>query len=241
VSSPTTPTTPTTPTSSPTPANRRTPAATLRAAGLRVEYGPVVALHEVDLQVEPGRMLAVTGPSGAGKSSLLWALAGALTPAAGVVHLGDTTVTGRRQAAGLGVAIIPQGNALSSALTAHENVLVPLLAAAVPAREADQRSTAALAAVGLDDSGRHLVEELSGGQQQRVAIARALAAGASVLLADEPTSDLDSANRQRVIDALRREAADGAVVVMSTHDPEAAAQADAELALDEGRMTWARR
>jgi len=215
--------------------------ATLRAEGLRVEYGPVVALHRMDLCVEPGRMLAVTGPSGAGKSSLLWALAGALSPTAGVVHLDDTTVTGRRQAAGLGVAIIPQGNALSSALTAHENVLVPLLAAGVPASEADQRSTAALAAVGLEDSGRHLVEELSGGQQQRVAIARTLAAGASVLLADEPTSDLDSANRQRVIDALRREAADGAVVVMSTHDPEAAAQADAELALDEGRMTWVRR
>jgi putative ABC transport system ATP-binding protein len=241
VKTPTTPTTPTSPTSTPTPANRRAPAVTVRATGLRVEYGPVVALHGIDLCVEPGRMVAVTGPSGAGKSSLLWALAGALEPTAGTVSLDGTRVTGRRQAASLGVAIIPQGNALSSALTAHENVVVPLLAAGVPASEAGQRSTAALAAVGLEDSGRHLVEELSGGQQQRAAIARTLAAGASVLLADEPTSDLDSANRQRVIDALRREAADGAVVVMSTHDPEAAAQADAELALDEGRMTWVRR
>ena len=215
--------------------------ATLRAEGLRVEYGPVVALHRTDLCVEPGRMLAVTGPSGAGKSSLLWALAGALTPAAGTVSLNGNRVTGRRQAAALGVSIIPQGNALSSALTAHENVLVPLLAAGVPAREAADRTAAALAAVGLEESGGHLVEELSGGQQQRAAIARALAAGASVLLADEPTSDLDSANRQRVIDELRSQAADGAVVVMSTHDPEAAAQADAERALDEGRMTWARR
>jgi putative ABC transport system ATP-binding protein len=216
-------------------------AATLRAEGVRVEYGPVVALHGIDLCVEPGRMVAVTGPSGAGKSSLLWALAGALEPTAGTVSLDGTRVTGRRQAASLGVAIIPQGNALSSALTAHENVLVPLLAAGVPAREAADRATSALTTVGLEDSGAHLVEELSGGQQQRAAIARTLAAGASVLLADEPTSDLDSANRQRVIDALRREAADGAVVVMSTHDPEAAAQADAELALDEGRMTWVRR
>lgn len=215
--------------------------ATLRAEGLRVEYGPVVALHRIDLSVEPGRMVAITGPSGAGKSSLLWALAGALTPAAGTVSLDGTRVTGRRQAASLGVAIIPQGNALSSALTAHENVLVPLLAAGVPAREAADRAAAALTTVGLEESGGHLVEELSGGQQQRAAIARTLAARAAVLLADEPTSDLDSANRQRVIDALRRQAADGAVVVMSTHDPEAAAQADAELALDEGRMSWARR
>jgi putative ABC transport system ATP-binding protein len=216
-------------------------AATLRAEGLRVEYGPVVALHHVDLSLEPGRMIAVTGPSGAGKSSLLWALAGALTPAAGTVSLDGTRVIGRRHAASLGVAIIPQGNALSSVLTAHENVLVPLLAAGVPPGEAADRATAALTTVGLEESGGHLVEELSGGQQQRAAIARTLAARASVLLADEPTSDLDSANRQRVIHALRRQASDGAVVVMSTHDPEAAAQADAELALDEGRMTWARR
>ena len=224
-----------------TAASSRAHAAALRAEGLRVEYGAVVALHRIDLSVEPGRMVAVTGPSGAGKSSLLWALAGALTPAAGTVSLDGTRVTGRRQAASLGVAIIPQGNALSSALTAHENVLVPLLAAGVPAREAADRAMAALTTVGLEESGGHLVEELSGGQQQRAAIARTLAARASVLLADEPTSDLDSANRQRVIDALRRQAADGAVVVMSTHDPEAAAQADAELALDEGRMTWALR
>jgi putative ABC transport system ATP-binding protein len=222
-------------------ASSRPHVSTLRADGLRVEYGPVVALQGIDLCVEPGRMVAVTGPSGAGKSSLLWALAGALTPAAGTVSLDGTRITGRRQAASLGVAIVPQGNALSSALTAQENVLVPLLAAGVPPRDAADRATAALATVGLEESGGHLVEELSGGQQQRAAIARTLAARAAVLLADEPTSDLDSSNRQRVIDALRRQAADGAVVVMSTHDPEAAAQADAELALDEGRMSWARR
>ena len=86
----------------------------LRAAGLRVAYGAVVALHDVDLVVEPGELVAVTGPSGAGKTSLLWALAGALAPAGGTVHLGDTPVSGREQAAGLGVVLVPQGNALAS-------------------------------------------------------------------------------------------------------------------------------
>jgi putative ABC transport system ATP-binding protein len=138
------------------------------------------------------------------------------------------------------VVLIPQGNALASALTAEENVLVPLLAAGVGAAESEERTRGALTLVGLAESGRHLTEELSGGQQQRVAIARALAARATLLLADEPTSDLDSTNRERVIAALRAEAAAGAVVLMSTHDPEAAAQADAEIALDEGEMSWAR-
>ena len=94
--------------------------------------------------------------------------------------------------------------------------------------------------MGLEESGGHLIEELSGGQQQRVALARAFAGRATVLLADEPTSDLDAANRERMIAALRDEAARGAIVLMSTHDPEAAAQCDAELALDEGAMSWAR-
>jgi putative ABC transport system ATP-binding protein len=215
---------------------------TLRAEGLRVEFGALVALDGIDLRVEAGRMIAVTGPSGAGKSTLLWALAGAQALASGSVWLDGTRVAGRRQAASLGVAIIPQGNGLSSVLSARENVLVPMLAATVHERalRVGDVTTAALSAVGLEEFGDHLVEELSGGQQQRVAIARALALRPAVLLADEPTSELDSANRQRAISALRGEAADGAVVVMSTHDPEAAAQADAEIALDEGRMTWTR-
>ena len=220
------------------PATRRS--APVHVSGLRVAYGPKVALQGIELRMEPGDVVAVVGPSGAGKSSLLWAVAGALAPASGGVTVAGTTVRERRQATGLGVVLVPQGNALASALTARENVLVPLLAAGVAPVEAESRTAVALAAVGLEEFGRHLVEELSGGQQQRAAIARALAAQGSVVLADEPTSDLDGANRERVIAALREEAAAGAVVLMSTHDPEAAAQADAELALDEGRMTWRR-
>ena len=213
---------------------------TLRAEGLRVEYGAVVALHGIDLAVGPGRLVSVTGPSGAGKTSLLWALAGALSPTGGTVHLGDTPITGREQASGLGIAVVPQGNALAHTLTARENVLVPLLAAGVTPTDAAARTTRALALVGLEESGGHLIEELSGGQQQRVALARAFAAEGNVLVADEPTSDLDAANRQRMMAALRAEAERGAIVVMSTHDPEAAAQTDAEIALDEGTMRWVR-
>ena len=212
----------------------------LRAESVRVEYGDLVAVHDVDLVVHPGQLISVTGPSGAGKSSLLWALAGALEPAAGRVLLADEPVSGRERAAARGVALVPQGNGLASSLTAAENVLVPLLSAGVPADEAHRRTADALTLVGLEESGNHLIEELSGGQQQRVALARAFAARATVLLADEPTSDLDAANRERAVAALRAEANRGAIVVMATHDPEAAEQTDAELHLDEGVATWVR-
>jgi putative ABC transport system ATP-binding protein len=212
----------------------------LRAEAISVSYGDLVALRDLDLHLSPGQLVSVTGPSGAGKSTLLWALAAALVPSAGVVSLGDAALTSREQAAARGVVIVPQGNGLASSLTAAENVLVPLLALGVGAADAHQRTEDALTLVGLEESGTHLIEELSGGQQQRVALARAFAARADVLLADEPTSDLDAANRERAMAALRAEAERGAIVVMATHDPEAAAQTDGELALDEGVATWRR-
>jgi putative ABC transport system ATP-binding protein len=212
----------------------------LRAEGVHVRYGDVTAVRGVDLVVHPGQLISVTGPSGAGKSSLLWALAGALQPAEGRVLLADEPLGGRERAAARGVVLVPQGNGLASSLTAAENVLVPLLAQDVPAGEAHRRTADALTLVGLEESGNHLIEELSGGQQQRVALARAFAARATVLLADEPTSDLDAANRERAVAALRAEAGRGAIVVMATHDPEAAEQTDAELHLDEGVATWVR-
>ena len=212
----------------------------LTAAGLEVRYDDLVALRPIDLTVRPGQLLAVTGPSGAGKSTLLWALGAALRPAAGRVALGGTELTSREQAAALGVAVVPQGNGLASSLTATENVVVPLLSAGVPASDAARRADDALALVGLAESGNHLIEELSGGQQQRVALARTFAAEARVVLADEPTSDLDAANRERVIAALRAETDRGAIVVMATHDPEAAEQTDGELHLDEGVAEWRR-
>ncbi len=213
---------------------------TLHVDQVTVTYGTLVALHQATLTARPGQFLAVTGPSGAGKSSLLWALAGALVPASGRVTYGDQPVGGREAAARAGIVIIPQGNGLATTLTATENALVPLLVTGTPPGEATRRVQAALASVGLEDSGNHLIEELSGGQQQRVAVARALASTAHVILADEPTSDLDSITRERIITLLRSEAEGGAIVIMSTHDPDAAAETDAEIALDEGHLTWAR-
>lgn len=212
----------------------------LQVSGLGVSYGRVVALRDITFMVPPGGMLAVTGPSGAGKSSLLWALAAA-TACSGAVEVDGVPVVGRGDAARRDIALIPQGNGLPSFLTAEENVLVPLLSAGVPVADAQTRARSALATVGLEQFAGHLVEELSGGQQQRIALARTLAATPKVLLADEPTSDLDAPNRQLVIGALRAEADAGAVVVMATHDAEAAAELDAELGLDDGVMAWRRR
>jgi putative ABC transport system ATP-binding protein len=213
----------------------------LRLEDVEVRYGGVVAVAALSLTVSAGQVLAVTGPSGAGKTSLLWLMAGALDPDRGTVQVDGSPVGRRPEAAARGVVVVPQGNGLAAVLTAYENIVVPLLDGGVTPAEADARAREALAAVGLEEWSEHLVEELSGGQQQRVAVARALAAQASVLLADEPTSDLDGRNREVVLQALRAVADRGAAVVLATHDPEAAEAADGELALDSGEATWVRR
>ncbi|GAB3434888.1 hypothetical protein GCM10027517_03460 [Phycicoccus ginsengisoli] len=211
----------------------------LALSGVTVRYGSTVAVDTATFEAYSGEFLAVTGHSGAGKSSLLWAIAGAVGFEGGVV-LGGDAVADRAGAARLGIEVIPQGSALALLLSARENVELPLLAKGLAAREARHRAEAALAAVGLEESGSHLAEELSGGQQQRVAVARGLALRGRVLLADEPTSELDHDNRERVLGLLRAEADRGAIVVMATHDPEAAQQADGELRLDDGRCETVR-
>jgi putative ABC transport system ATP-binding protein len=208
---------------------------------VEVRYGGLVAVAPVSLTVSGGQVLAVTGPSGAGKTTLLWLMAGALEPDRGQVLVDGSPVGDRTQAAARGVAVVPQGNGLAAVLTAYENIVVPLLDGGLRPDEADERAREALTTVGLAEWSDHLVEELSGGQQQRVAVARALAGRAAVLLADEPTSDLDGGNREVVLHALRAAADRGSVVVLATHDPEAAAAADGELALDSGEATWVRR
>ncbi|QIG44018.1 ATP-binding cassette domain-containing protein [Nocardioides anomalus] len=212
----------------------------MEVADVEVRYGDVDALKGVSVVVPAGRVLAVTGPSGAGKTTLLWAMAGALVPDRGRVLVDGTPVGTRPEAAARGVVLAPQGNGLAAVLTARENVVVPLLAQGHDPADAAARAGEALDTVGLGDWGEHLVEELSGGQAQRVAVARALAAWPELLLADEATSELDSGNREVVLRALRAAVERGAAVVLATHDPEAAAAADAELALDEGRATWVR-
>jgi putative ABC transport system ATP-binding protein len=243
---------------------------TLRASGLRVSFGAVLAVREAELLLRPGELVGVTGPSGAGKTSLLTALAGVVRPAAGTALLDEQPVRDRDDAVARGVVLVPQGNALLRILTAIENVAVPLVAngggrrakrnrddaepesesvrdraeAALSVRDRAEaalsvrdRAEAALRLVGLAEAADQLLEELSGGQQQRVAVARGLAQRGRFVLADEPTSELDAANRTRVMALLRAEAARGAGVLVATHDPEAAAVCDAELHLSDGVLT----
>jgi putative ABC transport system ATP-binding protein len=197
-------------------------------------------LRDVTVTARPGEIVAVTGPSGAGKTTLLAAMAGMLPPAAGRVLVDDEPVGDRDRAVASGVVLIPQDNGLAAVLTAAENIAVALIATGSTPAEARRVTVASLDRVGLAGHGDQLIEELSGGQQQRAAIARGLALHGDVVLADEVTSELDAANRQRVMQLLRAEAERGAAVVFATHDPEAAAACDRELHLLDGEATWAR-
>jgi putative ABC transport system ATP-binding protein len=191
----------------------------LRADGLQVRFGEVLAVRGADLEVGPGELVAVTGPSGAGKSSLLSALAGLIAPSAGRASLADVPIADRDDAVARGIVLVPQGNALLRLLTAIENVALALVRGGHPPADAQAQAERALRAVGLDEAADQLLEELSGGQQQRVAVARGLAARGEFVLADEPTSELDAANRVRVMALLRAEANRGAGVLVATHDP----------------------
>jgi putative ABC transport system ATP-binding protein len=213
----------------------------ISVSGVTVAYGDLIAVADVSFQVPPGFVLAVSGPSGAGKSSLLWAIAGAVAVKSGQVEVDGLVITDRPRAAAHGVVLIPQGNGLARVLTARENLSMPLLADRKPTDEVERVIEDALTAVGLLDSGDHLVEELSGGEQQRVAVARGIAQQGKVILADESTSELDSSNRERVLDLLRTQADRGAAVVIATHDPTVAEAADGHALMDEGRLTWVRR
>ena len=208
---------------------------------VEVRYADHVAVLPLSLAQPAGTMLAVTGPSGAGKTSLLWAMCRAAEPAYGEVLVAGRPVTEHQDALDAGVVLIPQGNGLARVLTATENIVLPLTAR--PPGDAvspTDTAVAALAAVGMTESGTHLVEELSGGQQQRVAVARGIALRGAVLLADEPTSELDATNRDNVLALLRREADRGAVVVLATNDLDAAGVCDALASLHEGVLDWVR-
>ncbi|MFI5693336.1 ABC transporter ATP-binding protein [Kribbella sp. NPDC051586] len=206
-----------------------------------VRYGELTAVSDVSFTVPPGFVLAVSGPSGAGKSSLLWAIAGAVPAAKGQVEIDGLVIKDRPTAAAHGVVLIPQGNGLARVLTARENLSIPLLTSRKPGEEVERTIEQALAGVGLEESGDHLVEELSGGEQQRVAVARGIAQQGRVILADESTSELDSTNRERVLDLLHEEARRGAAVVIATHDPNVADSADGHAIMDEGHLSWLRR
>jgi putative ABC transport system ATP-binding protein len=211
--------------------------------GVRRTYGSgaaaVRAVDGVDLELPRGTWTAVMGPSGSGKSTLLHCAAGLEHVDAGRVFLGDTELTAatddeltvlRRERIGF----VFQGFNLVASLTAEQNVALPLRLAGRRPPRAQVR--AVLASVGLADRARHRPRELSGGQQQRVAIARAMVTRPEVLFADEPTGALDSTAARGVLDLLRAMVENGQTIVMVTHDPAAAARADAVVFLRDGRV-----
>ncbi len=203
-------------------------------------HGPVNILRGIDMAVEPGEAVGLVGPSGSGKTSLLMVLAGLERPTGGRVRLGEADI-GLLDEDALArlrrdqIGIVFQSFYLIPTMTAWENVAVPLELAGV--RDARPRAEAALAAVGLSHRLLHRPDQLSGGEQQRVALARAVVAGPRLLLADEPTGNLDGETGRAVMDLLfaLREST-GATLLLITHDQALAARCDRIIAMADGRI-----
>jgi putative ABC transport system ATP-binding protein len=202
----------------------------LKARGLRYVRDGQLILSGIDVTVEPGQSLAVTGPSGSGKSSLLALISGLTAPTAGEVYIDGALLTGFARPAD-GIAVVLQGYGLVSLLTSAENIEVALRAAGRSPRDCPAAARGALAQLGLESHADQLVEELSGGQQQRVAVARALALKPRLLIADEPTAELDPAARAVVLARIFDVVAEGGSLVVATHDPEVAERCDRALDL----------
>lgn len=195
-----------------------------------------VILDHVSLDLPAGKVTALSGPSGSGKTTLLSVAGGLIEPASGTALWRDEPTWQGNGDPLEGVAFVLQVYGLVPVLSARENVSIALRARGVAAEAADERAEAELERFNIADLGDRQVEELSGGQMQRVACARALVVGADVLLADEPTSELDEGNRALVLERLHDEAARGAVVVVASHDPAVVEAADLHHAIDEGRL-----
>ncbi len=202
----------------------------------------VPALRGVDLSVLPGDFLALMGPSGSGKSTLLHVLGLLDRPTAGRVLWEGADVTrlnGGKLAElrGRRIGFVFQMFNLVPNLTALENVELPLVFLGVPARERRRKAREILERLGLGDRLRHRPNQLSGGQQQRVALARALVTDPALLIADEPTGNLDSATGREILALFVELNGQGRTIVLATHDPEAAAVAKVRLRLRDGRIT----
>ena len=199
------------------------------------------ALSGIQLDIFKGEFVSIAGPSGCGKSTLLSILGLLDSPSDGKYLLNGTpvenlTLADRARIRNREIGFIFQSFNLIGDLTVYENVELPLTYRGMPAAERRQRATAALERVGMGHRAKHLPSQLSGGQQQRVAVARALAGSPSVLLADEPTGNLDSKNGDAVMELLRDLHRAGSTIVMVTHDNRFARSADRTVHLFDGRI-----
>jgi putative ABC transport system ATP-binding protein len=214
----------------------------LRGLSKTVNSGgrPLTILQPLDLLVPSGQFLAIAGPSGSGKSTLLGLIAGLDEPSAGQILIDGVDITGLGEDAlarlrGEKIGFIFQAFHLIPSLTALENVLIPMEIAR--RRDAAPRAKSLLEEVGLQGRGHHYPSQLSGGEQQRVAIARALSNDPVIVLADEPTGNLDTANGRHVVDLLLSiNRTRATTVVLVTHDAELAALADLRLLLRDGAV-----
>jgi putative ABC transport system ATP-binding protein len=203
--------------------------------------GPVTAVADVSLEIRPGDHIAIRGPSGCGKSTLLHMLGCVEPPTAGTLLFrgDDVTKLSDRQRSLLRlrqIGFVFQRFFLLPMLTAAENVELPQSEANIPKAERRQRTQELLEYVGLAARAAHRPSELSGGEMQRVAIARALANGPDVLLADEPTGNLDSTTGDEIVGVLRELWSDGLSVVLITHDNDVAAAAPRVVRMHDGRL-----
>lgn len=217
-------------------------ACVFEATGLKKEYdeGQVQALRGVDFRIHEGEFVAIVGQSGSGKSTLLQMLGALDHPSAGTLRYRGTDLSERPDLAGYRaheIGIIFQAFHLLSTFTAIENVQIPMFETPRSASQRKERALELLKAVGLEGRQNHFPSKLSGGERQRVAIARSLANGAGVLLADEPTGNLDSENAKLVLDLiirLRRE--QKITLVLVTHDMGIARQAERVISMKDGRI-----
>lgn len=213
----------------------------LRGVSKTVRSGdkPLTILHPLDLAVPAGQLLSVVGPSGSGKSTLLGLIAGLDMPSTGEIVIDGTTITSLDEDRlarfrGGRIGFVFQFFHLLPSLSALENIVVPLEIAG--AADAWSKGRALLEEVGLTDRGHHYPSQLSGGEQQRVAIARALANDPPLLLADEPTGNLDSTNGRHVVDLLIEvNRSRGTTIVLVTHDRALAGRTDVTLEMLDGR------